>query len=71
MLTMNPRIRKLIGAIMLLVFIPAWAVVTITFAVARLPETSILTHTLYFAIMGILWVVPAGLVIRWMLRERA
>lgn len=68
---MNPRIRKLIGAIVLLVFIPAWAVVTVTFAVARLPETSILTHTLYFAIMGILWVVPAGLVIRWMLRERA
>jgi hypothetical protein len=68
---MNPRIRKLIGAIVLLVFIPIWAVVTVTFAVARLPETSILTHTLYFAIMGILWVVPAGLVIRWMLRERA
>lgn len=67
---MNPRIRKLIGAIVLLIFIPIWAVVTVTFAVARLPETSILTHTLYFAIMGILWVVPAGLVIRWMLRPR-
>lgn len=67
---MNPRIRKLIGAIVLLVFIPIWAVVTVTFAVAQLPETSVLTHTLYFAIMGILWVVPAGLVIRWMLRTR-
>ncbi len=67
---MTPRIRKLIGAIVLLVFIPIWAVITVTFAVARLPESSILAHTLYFGIMGILWVIPAGLVIRWMLRPR-
>lgn len=67
---MNPRIRKLIGAVVLLVFIPAWAVVTVTVAVARLPGTSILTHTLFFAVAGLLWVLPAGLVIRWMLRPR-
>jgi hypothetical protein len=67
---MNVRIRKLIGATMLLVFIPAYAIVAVTIAVARLPETSVLTHTLYFAVAGLLWVIPAGLIIRWMLRPR-
>jgi hypothetical protein len=63
---MGVRTRKLIGATLLLIFIPAYAVVTMTFAVARLPETSVLTHTLFFAVAGLLWVVPAGLIIRWM-----
>jgi hypothetical protein len=67
---MNARIRKLIGAIALLAFIPAYAIVVVAVAVARLPGTSILTHTLFFAIAGLLWVIPAGLVIRWMLRPR-
>lgn len=67
---MNARVRKLIGAVLLLVFIPAYAIVTVTVAVARLPGTSILTHTLFFAITGLLWVIPAGLIIRWMLRPR-
>ncbi len=67
---MNARVRKLIGGVLLLVFIPAYAIVTVTVAVARLPGTSILTHTLFFAITGLLWVIPAGLIIRWMLRPR-
>jgi hypothetical protein len=67
---MRPRIRKLIGAVALLIFIPAWAVVTVAVAVARLPGASILGHTLFFAVAGLLWVIPAGLVIRWMLGPR-
>lgn len=67
---MNARVRKLIGAVLLLVFIPAYAVVTVSVAVARLPGTSILTHTLFFAISGLLWVIPAGAIIWWMLRPR-
>lgn len=65
---MRLRMRKLVGATLLLVFIPAYAVVVMTVAVARLPETSILTHTLFFLVAGLLWVVPAGLIIRWMQR---
>ena len=68
---MGVRTRKLIGATLLLVFIPAYAIVAITVAVARLPETSVLTHTLFFAVAGLLWVIPAGLVIRWMQRPLA
>jgi hypothetical protein len=63
---MGLRTRKLIGAVLLLVFIPAYAQLAVTVAVARLPGASIITHTLFFAIAGLLWVIPAGLIIRWM-----
>jgi hypothetical protein len=67
---MSAKVRKFIGAVVLLLFIPAYAIVVVAVAVARLPGTSILTHTLFFAVAGLLWVIPAGLVIRWMLRPR-
>jgi hypothetical protein len=67
---MSAKVRKFIGAVVLLLFIPAYAIVVVAVAVARLPGTSILTHTLFFAVAGLLWVIPAGLVIHWMLRPR-
>ena len=65
---MGIRTRKLIGAVLLLILIPTYAILAVTVAVARLPGTSILTHTLFFAISGLIWIVPAGLIIRWMVR---
>ena len=65
---MTVRTRKLIGAALLLIFIPLYAQLTVMIAVARLPGSSILTQTLFFAVTGLLWVVPAGLIIRWMQR---
>ena len=64
-----PRtVRKLIGAVLLIVFVPFYALVAMTVGAARLPGTSTLTQTLYFAIAGLIWVIPAGLVIKWMQR---
>ena len=65
---MTVRTRKLIGAAVLLIFIPLYAQLTVMIAVARLPGSSILVQTLFFAVAGLLWVVPAGLIIRWMQR---
>lgn len=65
---MTVRTRKLIGAAVLLIFIPLYAQLMVMVAVARLPGSSILTQTLFFAVAGLLWVVPAGLIIRWMQR---
>ena len=64
-----PRtVRKLIGAVLLIVFVPFYALVAMTVGAARLPGTSTLTQMLYFAIAGLIWVIPAGLVIKWMQR---
>lgn len=56
---------------MLLVFIPLYALLAVRIAVAHVPEDAILAQTVYFAIAGLVWIVPAGLIIRWMLRPEA
>lgn len=62
------KVRKITGTVMLLLFIPFYAMLVVIVAVGHLPGTSILVQTVFFAIAGLIWVVPAGLIIRWMLR---
>ena len=65
---MRQRVRKLIGAGLLAVFVPFYALTAMTVAVARLPGSSVLTETIFYAVAGLLWVIPAGLIITWMQR---
>ena len=65
---MRQRVRKFIGAVVLAVFVPFYALTAMTVAAAKLPGTSGLTQTLFYAIAGLLWVIPAGFVITWMQR---
>lgn len=65
---MRQRTRKLIGTVVLAVFVPFYALVAMTIAAVRLPGTSGLTQTVFFMIGGLLWVIPAGAVIWWMQR---
>ena len=65
---MRQRMRKLIGTAILALFIPVYAMLVMTIAAARLPGTGILTETLFFLVGGLLWVLPAGWIIRWMQR---
>ncbi len=68
---MRQRTRKLIGTATLVVFVPVYALVAMTVAAVRLPGTSTLTQTIFFAIAGFLWLIPAGAVIWWMQRPEA
>lgn len=65
---MQQRTRKLVGAAVLVVFVPFYALTAMTVAAARLPGTTDLTQTIFYAIAGLLWVIPAGLLIAWMQR---
>jgi hypothetical protein len=65
---MQRRMRKLIGAAALVLFVPFYALVAMTLAGTRLPGTTILTQTVFYAIAGLAWVIPAGVIIYWMQR---
>jgi hypothetical protein len=65
---LRQRIRKLIGTAILAVFVPFYALTAMSIAGARLPGSSGLTQTIFYAIAGLLWVLPAGVVITWMQR---
>jgi hypothetical protein len=64
-------VRKFLGTVLLVLFVPFYALVAMTVAAARLPGTSVLTQSIYYAVAGLLWVIPAGLIIKWMLRPDA
>ena len=53
---------------LLVVFVPFYALIAMTIGAAKLPGTSLLVQTLYYAVAGLIWVVPAGLIIKWMQR---
>lgn len=67
---MPERLRKLIGTIVLVVFICLYALTAMTVAAAKLPGTSGLTQLVYFVVAGLAWIIPAGALIAWMVKPR-
>lgn len=67
---MPPRLRKLIGMLLLLALVIIYALVATTVAVAQLQESSWLVHLGFFFLSGLLWVIPAMFIVSWMAGPR-
>jgi hypothetical protein len=65
---MRVRSRKLIGTIVLLVFVAVYALAIASIGAGRITSAPALAQLAFFVIAGFAWVVPAGLLIRWMQR---
>ncbi|TCL70336.1 uncharacterized protein DUF2842 [Rhizobium sp. BK251] len=63
---MPVRLRKFIGTILLVVLVLLYAVLANTVAVATLGASPWWVHLIYFSTTGLLWVLPAMLIIKWM-----
>jgi Protein of unknown function (DUF2842) len=64
------RLRKLIGTVVLLAFLPAYALVAM--AVTGGPvviNANKFVQMLCYVVAGLVWIIPAGLLIRWMSRD--
>ena len=66
---MPVRVKKLIGTIVLILLVTIYAVFATAFASLYLKQSSGWVHLLYFLVTGLLWVIPAMFLIRWMERE--
>ncbi|WP_040676609.1 DUF2842 domain-containing protein [Nitratireductor pacificus] len=64
---MPVRLRKFIGMLALLALVAIYAILSTAIAVAQLAESGPLVHLAYFFFTGLLWVLPAMVVIRWMI----
>ena len=62
------RLRKFLGTLILLVFVPTYALMAMSLAVSILPGTSGWTQAGYYIIAGLVWVLPAGVIVTWMVR---
>ena len=67
---MADRLRKLAGTFALIALVVVYSLTAMTIAAAKLPGTSGLVQLIYFAIAGLLWVLPAGLIIWWMAKPQ-
>lgn len=65
---MNIRTRKLIGAIALVILLGLYALVAMAFGASQIVGASHTAQVVYFLVAGLAWVLPAGLLVRWMQR---
>ena len=63
---MPPRLRKLIGTILIIILVLVYALVATTVAATMLGQSPWYIHLLYFTVTGLLWIVPAMVIIKWM-----
>ena len=65
---MSQNLRKLFGTVLLLALVIIYALVATAIATATLAESSAWVHLAYFLFTGVLWVVPAMVIVSWMLK---
>jgi hypothetical protein len=63
---MPQRLKSLIGTVLLIILVVVYALVATMVAVAQLAESGPLVHLAYFFFSGLLWVLPAMAIIKWM-----
>ena len=62
------RLRKLIGAIMLIVLVVTWALLAMALAQSPLVKANGAIEVIYYVVAGLAWVLPAMPLILWMSR---
>lgn len=67
---MSPRIKKLIGTLVMLFWLPIYALAAMGVGVHVLPHANGLVIFLYYALAGTLWIIPIGLMLPWMSRDQ-
>jgi hypothetical protein len=69
MRALTPTTKKLIGTILILIWVPIYALLAMRIAVSVLPGANPVVELLYYAIAGTAWIIPIGLMIPWMSRQ--
>lgn len=68
---MTMRTRKLVGTILLLIFVIVYALLAMVAAIVLQVNASKTVELVYYVIAGLAWVIPAGILIRWMQKPDA
>jgi hypothetical protein len=60
------RVRKLIGAFALLALVIVWSLLAMALAQSVLTDISGFVAVIYYVVAGLGWVLPAMLLVKWM-----
>ena len=62
------RLRKLIGAVALILLVTSWALVAMALAQFPVIKANGVIEAVYYVVAGLGWVLPAMPLVRWMSR---
>lgn len=65
---MPVRLKKLLGGIVLVIGVMIYAFIVMIVGQVRLAQSGPFAQLAYFAVFGLIWIVPAAWLIRWMER---
>lgn len=65
---MKIRTRKFVGTVVLIFFIAIYSIVAMAFAASTVVGVSPVAEAVFFLVAGLVWVIPAGILVRWMQR---
>jgi len=68
---MTIRVRKFIGTFALLALVTVWALLAMVLAQMILPSATGIVAFVYYAVVGLGWMLPAMPLISWMQRPDA
>jgi len=68
---MPARLRKLLGAVVLVILVVTWSLVAM--AVAQFPviKANGVVEAIYYVVAGLCWILPAMPLVKWMSRPDA
>lgn len=66
---LSPRLRKFLGTVALLVLVIVWALMAMALAQGRVTTLPAYGQFIAYVILGAGWVLPAGVLVRWMLKH--
>ena len=70
-MALGVRAKKLIGAVVTVIWLPIYALLAMAVGIRVLPHAGGLLEFLYYAVAGMAWIVPIGLMLPWMSRDPA
>lgn len=65
---MTIRTRKFIGTVLLVLFLVAYALIAMALGASQIVGGPYILQVIYFLLAGLAWIIPAGILIRWMAR---
>jgi hypothetical protein len=65
---MHIRTRKLIGAFALIALVVVWSLLAMALAQSVLTDINGLVAAIFYVVAGLGWVLPAMVLVKWMLR---
>jgi hypothetical protein len=69
MRSLTPHTKKLIGTVVILLWVPLYATLAMRVGLSVLPNANAIVALLFYLVAGTVWIVPIGLMLPWMSRE--